>query len=125
MIKKISLDKISFFPETCTCSKNKIKVWLDLSNYAIKSNWKSAAGGDTSKSGGKTDLASLKSDIDKLNIEKLEEVPSGLNSFTSKVDELDVTLMTLSNVVEKEAVKKTVYDELVYKVNTITTSGIN
>ena len=50
LIKKISLYKMSFFPETYTHSRNKIKVWLDLSNYEIKSNLKSAAGGDTSKS---------------------------------------------------------------------------
>ena len=41
---------MSFFPETYTHSRNKIKVRLDLSNYEIKSNLKSAAGGDTSKS---------------------------------------------------------------------------
>ena len=53
----------------------------------------------------KSDLASLKSEIDKLDIRKLETTPADL----SKV----------SNVVKNEAIKKTVYDELVKKVNTI------
>ena len=38
----------------------------------------------------KVDLASLKSEVDKLGIDKLEKVPTGLNSLKSKVDKLDV-----------------------------------
>ena len=38
LIKKMSLYKMSYFPEPYTYSKNKIKVELDLSNYAIKSD---------------------------------------------------------------------------------------
>ena len=53
----------------------------------------------------KSDLASLKSEIDKLDIRKLGTTPADL----SKV----------SNVVKNEAIKKTVYDELVKKVNAI------
>ena len=37
-----------------------------------------------------TDLANLKSDVDKLDIDKLKNVPTGLNSLKRKVDELDV-----------------------------------
>ena len=40
LIKNISLYKMSYFPESCTRSKNKIKVELDLSNYIPKSNLK-------------------------------------------------------------------------------------
>ena len=53
----------------------------------------------------KSDLASLKSEIDKLDIRKLETTPADLSK--------------LSNVVKNEAIKKTVYDELVKKVNAI------
>ena len=38
LIKKISLYKMSYFPEPCTHSKNKVKVKLGLPNYAIKSD---------------------------------------------------------------------------------------
>ena len=37
-----------------------------------------------------TDLDSLKSDIDKLDNDKLAKLPISLNSFTSNVDNLDV-----------------------------------
>ena len=38
LIKKILLYKISYFPEPYTCSKSKVKVELDLSNFTTKSN---------------------------------------------------------------------------------------
>ena len=59
-IKKISLYKISYFPKLHPDSRTKIKVELDFSNYATKSNLKGAAGIDTSKS-----------DINKFDTEKL------------------------------------------------------
>ena len=46
------------------------KVELDLSNYATKEFLKNAAGVDTSDFAKKTDLANLKSDVDKLYIDK-------------------------------------------------------
>ena len=64
----------------------RVKVELDLSNYATKTDLKSATGVDTSDFAKKVDLASLKSEVDKLDIDKLEKVPTGLNSLKSKVD---------------------------------------
>ena len=46
-----------------------VKVELDLSNYATKTDLKIATGVDTSSFAKKTDLANLKSDVDKLDIE--------------------------------------------------------
>ena len=43
---------------------------------------------DTSKLAERVDLASLKSEVDKLDIDKLEKVPTGLKSLKSKVDKL-------------------------------------
>ena len=72
LIKKISLYKMSHFPELYTHSKNKTKVELDWSNYAIKSDLKkNRTGVDTSDFDEKNDLASLKLDIDELYIDKL------------------------------------------------------
>ena len=48
LIRKISLYKMSYFPKPYTRSKNKIKVELDLSNYATKCDSKNAAGVDAS-----------------------------------------------------------------------------
>ena len=49
----------------------RVKVELDLSNYATKADLKNATGVDTSKFAKKVDLANLKSNVDKLDIDKL------------------------------------------------------
>ena len=67
-IKKILLYKMSYFPEPYTRRKSKIKVELDLSNYATKSNLKNATGVDKLKFAKKADRAILKSKTDKLYI---------------------------------------------------------
>ena len=63
---------------------------------------------DTSSFVLKTNLANLKTKVDKLDINKLAPVP--------------VDLSKLSDVVKNDVVKKTVYDKLVAKVNNIDTS---
>ena len=95
--------KRSYFLEPFTRSKRKIKVKLDLRNYATKSELKNTTGADAFELAKRTDLDNLKSDIG-----KLETTPADL--------------MELSNVVEKEVVKNTVYDELVKKIGAIQTS---
>ena len=81
---------MSYFPEPYCHSKDKIKVELDFSNYATKSDLKSATGIDLLKFSKKADLVTLKSDIDKLE--------------TTPID-----LSKLSNVVKRDAVKKRMY----------------
>ena len=96
-----------------------MKAELDLSNYATKADFKNAIGVDTSDFAKNTDLANLKSDIDKLDTDKLKSVPTGLCSLKIKVDKLDipkleatpVDLSKLSNVVKTDVVKKTEYNE--------------
>ena len=64
-----------------------------------------------------------------LDVDELEKVSNGLSSLKSEVDKLDVDklkivlvdLKKLSYVVDKELVKKTVHDELVKKVIAIQT----
>ena len=60
----------------------RVKVKSDLSNYATKAYFKNATGVDTSKFAKKVDLASLKSNVDRLGIDKLQNVPSGLSILT-------------------------------------------
>ena len=67
-----------------------MKVELDFSNYATKADLKNATGVDTSDFSLKTDLANLKPDVDKLDIDKLKDVPNNLSNLKSKVDKLDV-----------------------------------
>ena len=79
-----------------------------MSNYATKTDLKNVTHVDTSSFALKTDLASLKTGVDKLDIEKLVPVP--------------VDLSKRSDVVKNDVVKKAVYDKLVAKVNNIDTS---
>ena len=89
----------------------RVKVELDLSNYATKADLKNATGVDTSKFVKKLDLASLKPEVDKLDIDKLEKEPTGSNSLIIKVNKLDidklvpvpVDLSKLSDVVKKRS----------------------
>ena len=118
-----------YFPKPISLGAN-VTVELDLSNYAIKSDLNSATGVDTSDFAKKTDFANLESDVDKLDIDKLKNVPNDLSNFKSKVDKLDigklettqVDLSELTNIVKNDVVKKSEYNELVKKVNNVSTT---
>ena len=58
-----------------------VKIELDLSNHVTKTDLKFATGVDTSYFAKKTDLANLKSDVDKLDIDKFKNVPSNLTTL--------------------------------------------
>ena len=80
-----------------------------MTDYATKADIKNISHIDTSSFALKSNLASLKTEVDKLDIDKLVPVP--------------VDLSKLSDVVKNDVVKKTVYDQLVAKVNSIDTSA--
>ena len=63
---------MSYFPELHTYKKNKIKFALCLSYHAARADLKNAAGVETSDFARKSDLASLKLDVDTLDIYKLK-----------------------------------------------------
>ena len=102
-----------YYPEPKS-SEGRVKVELDLGNYAAKAGLKNATGVDTSNFAKSVDLASLKSNVDKLDIAKLKSVPTGLSNLKSKVDKIDVdklvsapvNLSKLSDVVKNYLVKK-------------------
>ena len=98
-----------YFPKPNEPFGGDINVKIDLSNYATKADIKNISHADTSSFALKTNLASLKTEVDKLDIDKLVPVP--------------VDLSKLSDVVKNDVVKKTVYGKLVVKVNSIDTSG--
>ena len=97
-----------YFPPYNNSSEN-IKVELDLSNYATKKDIKDITHVDTISYVLKSNLANLKSEVDKIDIDKLKTVPNDLAK--------------LSNVVKNDVVKKTVYNTLKTKVDAIDTSG--
>ena len=80
----------------CKSSSNNIKVELDLSNYATKKDINDITHVDVSGFVSKTNLAALKTEVDKIDADKLKTVP--------------VDLAKLSNVVKNEVVKKTDYN---------------
>ena len=73
-----------YFPEPKSL-RGRVKVELDLSNYATKADLKTTTGVDTSKFAKKFDLANLKSNVDKLDINKLKNVSTNLSNLKSKV----------------------------------------
>ena len=78
-----------YFPEPKS-SAGRVKVELDLSNYATKADLKNATGLDTSKFAKKVDLANLKPNVDKLDIEKLKNVLTNLSNLKNKIKKLYV-----------------------------------
>ena len=98
-----------YFPKPLRSFGGNINVKADLSNYATKTDLKNVTHVDTSNFALKTNLASLKTEVDKLDIDKLAPVP--------------VDLSKLSDVVKNDVVKKAVYDQLAAKVNNIDTSA--
>ena len=81
-----------YFPKTFKSFEGNINVKVDLSNYATKSDIKNISHVDTSGFALKTNLASLKTEVDKLDIDKLVPVL--------------VDLSKLSDVVKNYVVKK-------------------
>ena len=84
-----------------------INVKVDLYNYATKADIKNVSHVHTSSFALKSNLASLKTEVDKLDVEKLVPVA--------------VDLSKLSDVVKNDVVTKASYDKLVKKVNNIDT----
>ena len=97
-----------YFPEPKSL-RGTVRFEWDSSNYATKTNLKNATDADTSKFAKKVDLANLKLDVDKLDIDKLKNVPTNLSNLKSKVDKLDVDEFKLSDAVKNYVVKKDVY----------------
>ena len=97
-----------YFPKPFRSFGENINVKVDLSNYARKTDLKNVTHVDTSSLALKTNLASLKTEVDELDIYRLVPVP--------------VDLSKLSDAVKSDIVKKTVYDKLVVKINNINTS---
>ena len=91
---------------------------MDLSNYATKKDIKNITHVDTSSFALKTNVANLKTEVDKLDIDKLKLLPNSLSNLKTKIDKLDIDKLVpvpldlgkLSNVVNNDVVKKTKYN---------------
>ena len=109
LIKKTLIKMSQCFPKLSNSHfGDSIKFKVDFPNYATKTDLKNVTHVDTSSFPLKTNLANLKTEIDKLDIDKLVPV--------------SVDLSKLSDVVKNDVVKKTLLDKLVVKVDNIDTS---
>ena len=96
-----------YFPPYRSSGRN-IKVELGLSSYVTKTDLKNVTHVDVSGFALKTNLANLKTEVDKIDIAKLTPVPDDLAK--------------LNHVVKNDIVKKTEYNKLVIKVDNIDTT---
>ena len=78
-------------------SSNNIKVELDLSNYATKDNVKNITHVDVSIFASKTNLAALKTEVDKIDTDKLKTAPTDLAKLTNAIEN-DVVKKTDCNI---------------------------
>ena len=94
---------MSYYPPYKSSSNN-VKVELDLNNYATKTDLKNITHVDVSSFASKTNLAALKTEVDKIDTDKLKAVPTDLAKLT--------------NVIENDVVKKTDYNTKVTSIET-------
>ena len=94
-----------YFPKSYEPFGGDINVKVDLSNYATNTDLKNISYIDVSSYALKTNLASLKSEVDKIDTDKLKTVPADLTK--------------LSNLVKNDVVKNTDYNTLKTKVDAI------
>ena len=92
-----------YFPKPYEPLGKEINVKTDLSSYATKTDLKNVTHGDVSSFALKSNLASFKTEVDKLDV--------------------DVDLSKLSDVVKNDVAKKAEYNKLFDKVNSIDTTG--
>ena len=93
LIKKTLYKMSQYFPKPYEPFGGDINVKVDLSNYGTKDDIRNITHVDTSSFALKTNVANLKTKLDKLDIDKLKLVPTGLSK--------------LSDVVKNHVVKKT------------------
>ena len=86
---------MSYYP-LYKSSSNIINIELDLTNYATKTDLKNITHVDVSSFASKTNLAALKTEVDKVDVDELKTAP--------------VDLAKLTNAIENDVVKKTDYN---------------
>ena len=93
----------TYYPPYKSSSSN-VKVELDLTSYATKTELKNITHIDVSSFASKTNLAALKTEVDKIDADKLKTTPTDLAKLT--------------NAVENDLVKKTDYNTKVTSIET-------
>ena len=94
--------KLNYKMSAYRSSSNNVKVELNLTNYATKTDLKNITHVDVSSFASKTNLAALKTEVDKIDVDKLKTTPTDLAK--------------LSNVVKNDVVKKNYYNAKVTSI---------
>ena len=76
---------MSYYPPYKSSSNN-VKVELDLTNYATKADLKNITHADVSSFASKTNLAALKTEVDKIDTDKLNKAPTDLAKLTNAIE---------------------------------------
>ena len=113
-----------YFPKPYHSFRGYINIKMDLSKYATKTDLKNKTRFDTSKLVAKSDLVSLKTEVNKLYTYELKSVPTNLSNFKSKVGKVyigksetnPVNLNKLNKVAKNDIVKKTEYNARVKNI---------
>ena len=100
--KKLNYKMSAYYPPYRSSSNNVLQVELNLTNYATKTDLKNITHVDVSSFASKTNLAALKTEVDKIDVDKLKTTPTDLAK--------------LSNVVKNDLVKKTDYNAKVTSI---------
>ena len=95
LIKKTYYKMSQYFPKPYKPCGGDTNVKVHLSNYATKTDIKNITHVDTSGFALKTNLASLKTEVDKLDIDKLKNLPNNLSNLKTKADKLDIDKLVL------------------------------
>ena len=74
-----------YYPPYKSSSSN-VKIELDLTNYATKTDLKNITHVDVSSFASKTNLTALKSEVDKIDVDKLKATPTDLAKLTNAID---------------------------------------
>ena len=114
-----------YYQELDSYIRDKVKVVLYFSNYATQKELDHATGVDIFDLAIKKDFIVFKAEVRKLDINKLVNFQTSLNSLKTKVDDIDigklknvpVDLKKLSDIVANEDVKNTKFNTLKTKVN--------
>ena len=101
-----------YFPKPYEPFRRDINVKVDLSSYATKADVKNISHVDTSSFALKTNLANLKTEVDKLDIDKLVPIPLDLSKLSdvAKIDVYNKLVTTVNNIDTSRFVLKTKYD---------------
>ena len=86
-----------YFPKPYEPFGGDINVKVDLSNYATKTDLKNVTHVDTSSFALKTNLVSLETEVDKLDIDKLEPVPVDLSKLSDVVKMMLLKKLSMIN----------------------------